>query len=93
MLTDRQKQFVEACKDYSRLSVVPLSKGGEILEVFCKERGNDGLNLLYDEDLCAALITGVLLETFPEDTEKLWKIETIRFTDAFGCWVFHVHIQ
>ena len=90
MLTDRQKRFIEACKDYSRLSVTstPISDG--VLEVFCKEKLD---KFLYDEDLCAALIMGVLIETFPEDKEKLWKVETVRFTDAFQSWVFHVHFK
>ena len=92
MPTDRQKLFIEACKDYSRLSVTstPLSNGA--LEVFCREKPPGG-NFLYDKDLCGALILGVLLETFPTDTEKLWKVDCVRFTDAFGSWIFHVHIQ
>lgn len=92
MLTDRQKLFINACKDYSRLTVdsVPLPNGA--LEVFCKEKLNDS-NFLYDKELCGALILGILLETFELDKDCKYSVETVRFTSAFDSWIFHVYIQ
>ena len=91
MPTDRQKLFILACKDYSRLSVtsIPLSNGA--LEVFCKDQLWS--QPFYDGDLCAALIMGVLAETFENDSTCKYSVETVRFTDAFACWILHVHIQ
>ncbi len=90
MLTDRQKQFAEACKGYNRLTVTPTPISDGVLQVFCKEKLN---GFLYDKDICSALILGVLDEAFPGQTATLWKLEAIEFLEDFGCWVFHVHIQ